>query len=189
MELTREICYEAHKQRNADFDGVFFTAVSSTGIFCRPVCPAPTPKLQNCIFLPSATVAIERGYRACLRCRPESAPYSPAWKGVATTVERALKLIEQGALDQGSVVELSKRLGISDRYLRLLFSRHVGASPSQVAQSFRLFHANRLINGGDLPVNEVALKSGFGSIRRFNDAFVKVYGHTPSELRRGQLRE
>ncbi|WP_423907835.1 bifunctional transcriptional activator/DNA repair enzyme AdaA [Candidatus Spongiihabitans sp.] len=141
-----ETCYAAVKNRDARYDGVFFTGVSSTGIFCRPVCPAVTPKPENCEFYLSSVAAMAAGYRPCLRCRPESAPNSPAWNGVKTTVKRALTLIDQGALDNHTVSELAERLGISDRYLRRLFSKHVGASPRDVARSRRVLLAKRLIS-------------------------------------------
>ena len=125
MNIDFNTCYDAVKKRSRDYDGVFYTGVSSTGIFCRPVCPAITPKPENCDFYPSAAAAMQAGYRPCLRCRPETAPNSPAWNGVKTTVKRAMDLIDQGALDEGSVIDLSDRLGVSDRYLRLVESVRV----------------------------------------------------------------
>ena len=184
MELDFDTCYHAVENRNADYDGIFFTGVSSTGIFCRPVCPAITPKPHNCEFYPSAAAALEAGYRPCLRCRPESAPHSPAWKGVKTTVKRALDLIEQGALDNASVSMLSERLGVSDRYLRRLFSEYVGASPKAVARTRRVMQAKRLISDSDESMTSVAFKSGFRSVRQFNDTFRKLYGVPPSVLRK-----
>ena len=184
MEMAFDTCYEAVRSRDKNFDGVFFTGVSSTGIFCRPVCPAVTPKPQNCEFYPSAAAALDAGFRPCLRCRPETAPNSPAWRGVETTVKRALDLINQGALDTGSVTALSDRLGVSDRYLRRLFQQYVGASPKSVALSRRVFAAKRLISDSHEPMTQVALKSGFRSVRQFNDTFSRLYGVPPSELRR-----
>jgi len=145
MDLDFEQCYRAVKQRSAEFDGRFFTAVTSTGIFCRPVCPAITPKPQNCQFYVSAAAALEAGFRPCLRCRPETAPHSPAWNGVRTTVSRALKLIEEGALDQSDIEQLSERLGVGSRHLRRLFAQYVGASPTQVARARRVLTAKKLI--------------------------------------------
>ena len=148
MELNFETCYSAVEARDTRYDGLFFTGVSSTGIFCRPICPAVTPKPDNCEFYSSAAAALEAGYRPCLRCRPESAPNSPAWNGVKTTVKRALNLIDQGALDNNTVNELAERLGVSDRYLRRLFSRYVGVSPKAVARSRRVLLA-RVMAGLD----------------------------------------
>ena len=183
MEINFKQCYQAIKRRDAAFDGQFFTAVTSTGIFCRPVCPAITPKPQNCEFYPSAAAALGAGFRPCLRCRPESAPNSPAWNGVKTTVSRALNLIDQGALDQQSVDQFAERLGVGSRYLRRLFAEYVGASPTQVARARRILLAKKLITDTDQPMTEVALRAGFSSIRQFNHTFLNLYGKAPSELR------
>lgn len=183
-----QTCYEAIKNRDSRYDGVFFTGVSSTGIFCRPVCPAVTPKPENCEFYPSAAAALAAGYRPCLRCRPESAPNGPAWNGVKTTVKRALTLINQGALDDHNVSELAERLGISERYLRRLFAKYVGASPRAVAHSRRVLLAKRLISDSADSMTTVAHKAGFSSLRQFNDTFHKLYGVPPSELRRTHSR-
>lgn len=184
MDMEPDTCYRAVKSRDARFDGRFFTAVVSTGIFCRPVCPASTPKQVNCRFLPSAAAAMAAGFRPCLRCRPEAAPNSPAWKGVSSTVGRALRLIGEGALDTDTVEGLADRLGIGERHLRRLFLDHVGASPKNVAQTRRLLFAKKMITDSALPLTEIALVSGFQSIRRFNDAFLKIYGRAPRDLRR-----
>lgn len=184
MELDFEDCYEAVRTRNPSFDGRFFTGVTSTGIFCRPVCPAVTPKAENCRFFPSAAAALEAGFRPCLRCRPESAPHSPAWNGVRTTVSRALRLIDQGALDEGDVESLAGRLGVGSRHLRRLFSRYVGASPLQVARARRLLTAKRLITDTNRPMSDIALASGFSSVRQFNHTFSSVYGKSPGAFRR-----
>lgn len=179
-----ETCYAAVKNRDSRYDGAFFTGVSSTGIFCRPVCPAVTPKPENCEFYPSAAAAMVAGYRPCLRCRPESAPNSPAWNGVKTTVKRALTLINQGALDAHTVSHLADRLGISERYLRRLFSKYVGASPKAVARTRRVMLAKRLISDSTDSMTTVAYKAGFSSVRQFNDTFHKLYGVPPGTLRR-----
>jgi AraC family transcriptional regulator of adaptative response / DNA-3-methyladenine glycosylase II len=184
MNIDFNTCYDAVKKRSRDYDGVFYTGVSSTGIFCRPVCPAITPKPENCDFYPSAAAAMQAGYRPCLRCRPETAPNSPAWNGVKTTVKRAMDLIDQGALDEGSVIDLSDRLGVSDRYLRQLFSKHVGASPKAVARTRRVLLAKQLITDSSDSMTEIAQKAGFTSIRQFNDTFHKLYGTAPSALRK-----
>ncbi len=184
MQLDHTTCYSAVKKRDPDYDGVFFTGVSTTGIFCRPICPAVPPKPDNCEFYPSAAAALDAGFRPCLRCRPESAPNSPAWNGVKTTVKRALDLIDQGALDDSSVCALSERLGVSDRYLRRLFAKYVGASPRSVARSRRVLLAKRLISDSTDSMTMVAHKAGFRSVRQFNDTFHKLYGVPPSKLRK-----
>ena len=184
MELAFEDCYLAISTRDQRFDGRFYTGVVSTGIFCRPVCPATTPKAENCRFFPSAAAALEAGFRPCLRCRPESAPDSPAWRGVRTTVSRALRLIEQGALDGHNVDQLAERLGVGSRHLRRLFADHVGASPLQVARSKRILTAKRLITDTGMNMTDVALAAGFSSVRQFNHTFQTIYGKRPSDLRR-----
>jgi AraC family transcriptional regulator of adaptative response / DNA-3-methyladenine glycosylase II len=183
--LDQNICYQALKTRDARFDGRFFTAVSSTGIFCRPICPATTPKQENCTFYPSASAALSAGYRPCLRCRPETAPNSAAWLGTEAVVKRALRLIEQGALDDGqSVTDLAASLGIGERHLRRLFNDHLGAGPKQIAQTRRLMFAKRLLAQTNISVTEIALSSGFNSLRRFNDAYKTAFGFPPSHERK-----
>ena len=188
MNLNFDTCYTAVRNRDPGFDGQFFTGVRSTGIFCRPVCPAVTPKPENCDFYPSAAAALEAGFRPCLRCRPETAPNSPAWNGVKTTVKRALNLIDQGELDTGSVADLAERLGVTDRYLRQLFNKYVGASPQSVARARRVLEAKRLISDSSDNLTDVAFKSGFRSVRQFNDTFQKLYGVPPSKLRKQMKR-
>lgn len=182
--LDFETCNEARLRRDPDYDGLFFTAVRTTGIYCRPVCPVKQPLTKNVSYFQSAAAAEKAGYRPCLRCRPETAPFSPAWKGTRTTVERALKLIDDGALDTGNVENLAQRLGIGARHLSRLFAEHVGASPVQVAQTARIQRAKRLLNDTDLPLAEIAMLAGFGSIRRFNAAFSRLYKQPPSSIRR-----
>ena len=187
MELTdRESCYRALQSRDARFDGLIFVGVSSTGIYCRPVCPARTPKFQNCRFFASAAAAQDAGFRPCLRCRPETAPFSPAWNGSRTTVARGLRLIVKGALNgnDASVVALAAKLGVGERHLARLFIRHLGASPSQVARTARVQRAKRLLDTTERPMSQIALDAGFGSLRRFNAVFAEVYGRPPTELRR-----
>jgi AraC family transcriptional regulator of adaptative response / DNA-3-methyladenine glycosylase II len=184
VDLDRAACYRALRTRDARFDGRFFTGVVSTGIYCRPICPAPTPKLENCVFLPSAAAAHQLGFRPCLRCRPEVAPGLAGWQGAARTVSRALHLIAEGGLQSRGLEELAERLGIGDRQLRRLFERYVGASPISVAQSHRILFAKKLLGETSLSMTEVALASGFGSVRRFNDALRKTYGRPPGELRK-----
>ncbi|MBT4933306.1 MAG: DNA-3-methyladenine glycosylase 2 family protein [Rhodospirillaceae bacterium] len=184
MEYDSKTCYRAVKSRDPRFDGRFFTAVVSTGIFCRPVCPAITPKQKNCQFFENAAAAMHAGFRPCLRCRPEAAPGGPAWNGVSTTVSRALRLINEGALDTSSVDDLAARLGVGERHLRRLFLEHVGVGPKAVAQTRRVLFAKKLVNETALPLTDIALAAGFGSIRRFNSTFQKIYARPPRELRR-----
>ncbi len=183
--LEPQACYRALRTRDARFDGRFFTAVLSTGVFCRPVCPAPTPKLENCRFYRCAAAAQEAGFRPCLRCRPETAPGSPPWAGTSVTVSRALRLIADGALDEGSVETLAERVGVGERHLRRLFLRHLGTSPQRVAQTRRLLFAKKLLNETRLSMTQVAHAAGFSSVRRFNDAIRTTYDRAPRELRRG----
>jgi AraC family transcriptional regulator of adaptative response/methylated-DNA-[protein]-cysteine methyltransferase len=176
--------YEAFQRRDPTLDGVVFVAVKTTGIYCRPICPARTPLARNVRFYPSAAAAERAGYRPCLRCRPESAPFCPAWKGTRTTVERALALIEAGALDRSSVDALAGRLGIGPRHLSRLFAEHFDASPLQVALSLRIRRARRLLDDTDLPIARIAERAGFSSSRRMSAAFVHLYGRPPSAFRK-----
>jgi AraC family transcriptional regulator of adaptative response / DNA-3-methyladenine glycosylase II len=183
--LHQQAIFErARLSRDARFDGRFFIGVRTTGIYCRPICPAVPPKSENVSFYPSAAAAAEAGYRPCLRCRPECAPGTPAWSGTSTTVRRGLRLIADGALEESSVERLAERLGVTSRHLRRLFTHHVGASPLAVGHTQRLHFAKRLIDETDLPMATVAEAAGYGSVRRFNDTFRKTYGRTPRELRR-----
>ncbi|WP_315835589.1 bifunctional transcriptional activator/DNA repair enzyme AdaA [Bradyrhizobium prioriisuperbiae] len=182
--LSFEICNAARLRRDAAYDGVFFTAVKTTLIYCRPVCRVKQPLTRNCSYYPTASAAERAGYRPCLRCRPESAPFCPAWNGTRSTVERALKLIARGALDRGSVADLADRLGVSTRHLARLFDQYVGASPLQTANTVRLQRAKRLLDTTADSMTEVAFRAGFKSLRRFNAAFRDLYGRSPSEIRR-----
>ncbi len=184
MDLDHDACYRALAQRDSRFDGRFFTAVKTTGIYCRPVCPARTPQAKNVIFYPTAAAAQEAGFRPCLRCRPETAPDMGAWRGTSSTVSRALSLIELGALDRQDVEALAERLGLGERQLRRLFRQHLGASPVGVAQTRRILLAKQLIHETRLPMAEIAFASGFGSVRRFNEAFLALFARAPGELRR-----
>lgn len=172
--------------KDAAFDGRFFVAVRTTSIYCRPVCRVRAPRLENVRFYPSAAAAERAGYRPCLRCRPETAPFCPAWNGTRTTVERALKLIEAGALDNGGVEALAGRLGVGARHLSRLFARHLDASPLQVAKTLRTQRAKRLLTETDLPTAEVAELAGFTSARRMTAAFADLYGRPPSAMRVGR---
>src|SRR3989449_1935895 len=183
MELNPQACERARRSRDARFDGRFFIGVSTTGIYCRPVCPAPSPKERNVRYFASAAAAAEAGFRPCLRCRPEASPGTPAWLGTSTTVSRALRLIDETGLSGESLEHLAERLGIGSRQLRRLFLKHLGATPIAVAQTRRLHFAKTLIDQTDLPFTQAALAAGFKSIRRFNASFQTLYGRTPTELR------
>ncbi|HYR45740.1 MAG TPA: AlkA N-terminal domain-containing protein, partial [Thermoanaerobaculia bacterium] len=182
--LDARVCDRARLARDPRFDGRFFIAVLSTGIYCRPICPSPTARRENVRYFRSAEEAVAAGFRPCLRCRPETAPGTPAWNGTSSTVNRALRLITEGVLQAENVAVLSERLGVSARHLDRLFRIHLGASPIAVAKAWRLHFAKQLISDTDLPMSRVALASGFRSVRRFNDSIRKLYGRTPSELRR-----
>lgn len=187
MELpAQEICYRALQSRDARFDGLIFVGVTSTGIYCRPICPARTAKPENCRFFASAAAAQDAGFRPCLRCRPETAPDLASWRGTSNTVSRALALISDGALDGNStsVDTLAERLGIGERQLRRLFLRHLGASPIAVAQTRRVLFAKQLIHETQLSMTDIALSAGFGSVRRFNEIFHNLFHRPPSALRR-----
>jgi AraC family transcriptional regulator, regulatory protein of adaptative response / methylated-DNA-[protein]-cysteine methyltransferase len=175
--------YEAEQRRDPILDGISFVAVKTTGIYCRPVCKARTPLARNIEFYPSAAAAERAGYRPCLRCRPETAPFCPAWKGTKTTVERALTLLEAGALDRDTVDALAESLGIGPRHLSRLFAEHLDATPLQVAQSLRIQRAKRLLHDTDLPIAVIAERAGFSSPRRMSAAFAQLYGRPPSALR------
>jgi AraC family transcriptional regulator of adaptative response / DNA-3-methyladenine glycosylase II len=182
--LERKALERARLSRDPRFDGKFFIAVTSTGIYCRPVCPARTSKSSNVRYYPTSAAAAEAGFRPCLRCRPEAAPGTPAWMGTSAVVRRALRLIDDGALDGASVNTLAARVGVGARHLDRLFLQYVGASPIAVAQTRRLHFAKRLLDETDLPITQIALAAGFGSIRRFNTAFQKTYARAPRELRK-----
>jgi len=184
MQLDARICDRARRARDPRFDGTFFIAVLSTGIYCRPICPSPTARNENVRYFRSAAEAAAAGFRACLRCRPEAVPGTPRWNGTASTVRRALRLIEEGALAEEGVTSLARRLGVSARQLHRLFTSHLGASAMAVANTWRCNFARQLLHDTDLPMSAVALASGFRTVRRFNDAIRTVYGRTPSEIRR-----
>lgn len=191
MELPdQEICYRALQSRDPRFDGLLFVGVTSTGIYCRPVCPARTAKLEHCRFFGSAAAAQEAGFRPCLRCRPETAPDLASWRGTSNTVSRALGLISDGALDadDARVRTLAERLGVGERQLRRLFMQHLGASPIAVAQTRRVLFAKHLIHETQMPMTEIALAAGFGSLRRFNEIFHDLFHRPPSALRRKTSR-
>jgi AraC family transcriptional regulator, regulatory protein of adaptative response / methylated-DNA-[protein]-cysteine methyltransferase len=183
--VDRERCDRARLARDPKFDGAFFTCVKTTKIYCRPICPSVHARQAHVFFVPSAAAAERLGFRPCLRCRPETAAGSPAWRGTATTVARAMRLIGDGFLDRRSVEDLADKLGIGSRHLLRLFSKHVGASPIEVAGTRRVQTAKRLISDTDMPLGQIAFEAGFGSVRRFNDAFRKTYRRTPASFRNG----
>lgn len=184
MTLDRATCYTAVRKRDKRYDGVFFTAVKTTGIYCRPVCPAVPPLLKNVEFVPSAAAAQAAGYRPCLRCRPELSPAYAAWHGTESSVARALALIEDGAMNGAGIEALAARLGMGGRQLRRLFIQHLGATPVAVAQTRRVLLAKRLLTDTRLGMADIALAAGFGSVRRFNAVFHKLYKRPPRLLRR-----
>ncbi len=179
-----EHCYQAVQSRDPRFDGWFFTAVTSTGIYCRPSCPATTPKREHVRFYPSAAAAQQAGFRACKRCRPDATPGSPAWDRRGDVVARAMRLIGDGALDRNSVAGLAGRLGYSVRQLERLLLAEVGAGPIALARAQRAQTARVLIETTALTMTDVAFASGFSSIRQFNDTIRAVFAEAPSELRR-----
>ena len=184
--LDPDMCYRALQARDPRFDGRLFVGVTSTGIYCRPICPARTPSRHHCRFFPAAAAAQEAGFRACLRCRPEISPELACARGTSNSVSRALALIAQGFLDRedGTVEALAARVGMGARQLRRLFDRHLGASPLALGQTRRVLFAKQLIHDTRLSMAQVAMASGFGSLRRFNATFQRLYHRPPSTLRR-----
>ncbi|MCO8272372.1 helix-turn-helix domain-containing protein [Actinoplanes sp. TRM 88003] len=183
MELDFERCYRAVDSRDQRFDGWFCTAVTSTGIYCRPSCPAMTPKRENVRFYPSAAAAQRAGFRACKRCRPDAAPGSPEWDVRADLVGRAMRLIGDGVVDREGVPGLASRLGYTERHLGRLLTAELGAGPLALARAQRAQTARILIETTDLGLAEIAFAAGFGSVRQFNDTILEVYAQAPSTLR------
>ncbi len=184
--LDPAVCEQARLTRDARFDGVFYTAVRTTGIYCRPLCPAPTPKPRNIVYYASAAAAAAAGFRPCLRCRPEAAPGSPLHHAASGLVAGALRLIEQGALDRRPLAALAESVGVGERHLRRLFASELGASPLDVAATRRLLFAKQLLTETTLPVTQVAEAAGYASLRRFNAAFLEAYGKAPRTFRRAR---
>jgi AraC family transcriptional regulator of adaptative response / DNA-3-methyladenine glycosylase II len=183
MELDFERCYRVAATRDGRFDGFFFTAVTSTHIYCRPSCPALTPKRENVRFLPTAAAAQRAGFRACLRCRPDAAPGSPEWDVRADVVARAVRLIADGVVDRSGVPGLAARLGYTERHLHRLLTAELGAGPIALARAQRAQTARILIETTTLGLADVAFAAGFGSVRQFNDTIREIYGRAPSKLR------
>jgi AraC family transcriptional regulator of adaptative response / DNA-3-methyladenine glycosylase II len=184
VELDWRVCSRARLARDTRFDGKFFIGVRSTKVYCRPTCPARTSKEENVLYFATAAAAAEAGFRPCLRCRPECSPGTLACTGTRNTVARALRLIGESGLEDGGVEALAERLGVGSRHLRRLFLRHLGATPTCVAQTRRLHFAKKLIDETRLPMTQVAIASGFGCVRTFNECIRKVYQRTPRQIRR-----
>ena len=182
--LSTDACYQALLTHDTRFDGAFFVGVSSTGIYCRPVCPAKTPRQENCTFYPHAAAAEQAGFRPCLRCRPELAPGNARVDAVSQLANKAISRIEDGALTDGSVASLAEELGVSERHVRRALGDAFGVSPVALAQTQRLLLAKRLLTDTALPVTQIAFASGFSSVRRFNQVFQERYRLSPTALRR-----
>jgi AraC family transcriptional regulator of adaptative response / DNA-3-methyladenine glycosylase II len=187
-DLDAAVCYRAVTSRDTRFDGQFFTGVKTTGIYCRPICPARTPLERNVEFFPHAAAAEAAGYRSCRRCRPEAAPGSRAWDHAGDIVGRGLRLVADGIVDTAGVPGLASTLGIGERQLHRLFVQQLGAGPLAVARTRRTQLALRLLHETDLPITDIAFGSGFSSVRQFNDSMLDAYGRPPSALRGGQRR-
>jgi AraC family transcriptional regulator, regulatory protein of adaptative response / DNA-3-methyladenine glycosylase II len=185
VENQDDIFYRAYMSRDHRFDGKFFIAVKTTGVYCRPICPAK-PHRKNVEFFPHALSAEKAGYRPCLRCRPECAPLSPAWMGRSATVQRALKLISDQTFPETNEDQFAEQLGVSARHLRRLFDEELGKTPKQISDASRLNFARKLIVETPLPITEISFTSGFSSIRRFNDAFKSRFHRAPTEIRKAK---
>src|ERR1700689_361365 len=185
-ELEPDVYWQALHSRDRRFDGRFFVAAVTTGIYCRPICPVPFAKPNNIALYPCAAAAETAGFRPCRRCRPETSPGTPAWLGTSAIVSRALRLISEGALDESSVEDLAGRVGIGARQLRRLFVEHLGSSPVKIAITHRVHFARNLIEETDLPITKIALSAGFTSIRQFNHEVRAICGQSPTELRRAR---
>lgn len=183
MALDHDECYRALCARDPRQDGRFFICVHTTGIFCRPICPARTPKRENVQFVESAEAALELGFRACKRCRPEVKAGSAAWDLKGASLRRALRMIEAGALDSESIDDFAGRLGIGARHLRRIIKTNLGVAPNRLALARRAAFARNLIETGSLSMTEIAAASGFGSLRRFNDVILKEFGTNPTAMR------
>ncbi len=184
MSTDFEGCYRAVTSRDARFDGRFYTAVTSTGIYCRPSCPAQTPRPENVRFYPHAAAAAAAGFRACRRCRPDTAPGSREWDARGDLAARALRLVADGTVDAEGVGGLADRLAVSERHLHRVLVAEVGAGPLALARTRRAQTARLLIDNTDLPLTTVCFAAGFASVRQFNDTMLAEFGCAPSELRR-----
>lgn len=184
--LDDDRCFAALTRRDPGADGLFFVGVRTTGIYCRPICPARIPLRRNLAFFRTAAAAQAAGLRPCLRCRPESAPDSPAWLGSMAVVNRALRLIDEGFLVDARLDALSARVGLTPRHLRRLFEKHIGVGPIAIEQTRRIHLAKKLLHETAMPITDVAFAAGFGSVRRFNERFRELFGRAPSEWRRAR---
>src|SRR3954465_3191479 len=183
MHLDLESCYRAVKSRDRRFDGVFYTAVRTTGIYCRPSCPARTPAFHNVTFHPTAAAAQAAGFRACKRCLPDATPGTPDWDVAADAAGRAMRLIADGVVDREGVDGLAQRIGYTPRHLSRLLTQELGAGPLALARAKRAQTARVLLETTDLGAADVAFAAGFSSIRQFNDTVREVYASTPTQLR------
>ncbi|GHF19694.1 hypothetical protein GCM10017044_13060 [Kordiimonas sediminis] len=181
MKEDTHILYTALLTRDQNYDGKVYFGVTSTGIYCRPVCPANKPKPENILYFNTSDQAQDAGFRACKRCRPESRPGSPAWEGTKSTVQRALRLLAAGEED---IPALADKLGVTDRHLRRLFVQHLGQSPKEVQLQNRLELALEMLAVSQAPISDIAYSAGFRSLRRFNDAFKQHTGTSPSQWRK-----
>ena len=186
--LDTEACYRAVQSRDRRFDGVFYTAVRTTGIYCRPSCPARTPAARNVTFHPTSASAHASGYRACKRCLPDATPGSPEWDVAADVAGRAMRLIADGLVDREGVDGLARRVGYTPRHLGRLLTQELGAPPLALARARRAQSARVLIETTDLPLTDVAFAAGFASIRQFNDTVREVFATTPTALRHVRRR-
>ncbi len=186
--LDPERCYRAVAGRDARFDGVFYTAVRTTGIYCRPSCPAMTPRRRNVAFFRTAAAAQRAGFRACRRCRPDAVPGSPEWNVRGDLVGRVMRLVGDGAVDRVGVAGVAASVGFSERHLNRMVTDELGAGVLSIARAQRAQAARILLETTELPVTEVAWAAGFGSVRSFNDTVRSVFGVTPSALRSTAIR-
>lgn len=182
--LDAELCQQARLSRDARFDGLFFTAVKTTGIFCRPICSAVAPKEENVSYYPSAAAAMSAGFRPCLRCRPETAPHSAAWQGMEAIAGKILRTIEEGYLMDHSIPEFAESMGISERYLRQLCHKYAGASPSQLELARKSLLAKQLVFDSNLSITDIAFAAGYNSVRRFNEHWQQQFAKTPTDMRK-----
>src|SRR5215218_1978082 len=188
MHLDVESCYRAVKSRDRRFDGVFYTAVRTTGIYCRPSCPARTPAYENVSFHPTAAAAQAAGHRACKRCLPDATPGSPDWDVAADAAGRAMRLIADGVVDRDGVEGLAARIGYTSRHLTRILTQELGAGPLALARAKRAQTARVLLETTELAAADVAFAAGFSSVRQFNDTLREVYAATPTQLRGGRGR-
>lgn len=188
MNLDAKVCYQAFLSHDRRFDGRVFAGVVTTGIYCRPICPVVTAKFTNTRFFACAAAAEAAGFRPCRRCRPETAPGTPAWVGSSAVVARALRLLTENGCDDNRAERLAERLGIGARQLRRLFAKHLGASPAEIARARRVHFARSLIDETDMRMIDVAFSAGFSSIRQFNHAIRQTFERSPTELRKRRTR-